>query len=76
MTSKDWRKTLKQLKAKPTARQKYIKHNSPNKRTTGTALQKCRRCGQTRAHISKYGLHLCRLCFKDIALSIGFKKYN
>jgi small subunit ribosomal protein S14 len=76
MTSKDWRKTLKQLKAKPVIRDKYIKHNSPKIRTTGAALFKCKRCGRIGGHISKYGLHLCRLCFKDTALSIGFKKYN
>jgi len=76
MSSKDWRKTLKQLKAKPVVRQKYIKHNSPKKRTTGVAIHKCRRCGQLRGHISKYDLQLCRLCFREIAQRIGFKKYG
>ncbi|MEK6839816.1 MAG: 30S ribosomal protein S14 [Nanoarchaeota archaeon] len=46
------------------------------KRTCGAALRKCRRCGRTHAHIQKYGLHLCRQCFREIAPSIGFKKYS
>lgn len=76
MTIKDWRKVLKQLKAKPTKRQKYVKHNSPNERTTGAANFRCTRCGRFRGHIGKYGLHLCRHCFREVALSIGFKKYS
>lgn len=76
MTSKDWRKTLKQLKAKPVIREKYIKHNAPKIRTTGVGTRKCARCGQSRAHINKYNLHLCRLCFKEVAQQIGFKKYD
>jgi small subunit ribosomal protein S14 len=35
----------------------------------------CRRCGQKNATIRKYNLNLCRQCFREIAESIGFKKY-
>ncbi len=76
MTTKDWRKALKQLKTKPAKVQKYLKHNKPQTRTTGRALKKCVRCGRSEGHISRYGLHLCRTCFRDIALDIGFKKYS
>jgi len=76
MTTSDYRKVFKQLKVKPAKLSKYKKHNSPKKRNTGFNLKKCRRCGRTRAHISKYGLKLCRQCFREIATKIGFKKYS
>lgn len=76
MTSSDYRKAFKQLKAKPEKQKKFIKHNSPKKRTTGYSLKKCQRCGRVKAHISKYNLHLCRQCFREIAIKLGFKKYN
>lgn len=75
MTVSDWRKAFKQLKAKPAKLRKYIKHNAPKKRSTGINNMKCGRCGRVRGHISKYGLHLCRHCFRELAPKIGFKKY-
>ncbi|MCK4522216.1 MAG: 30S ribosomal protein S14 [Nanoarchaeota archaeon] len=53
-----------------------MKHNAPKKRSCGIALKKCRRCGRVRGHISKYGLDLCRQCFREIAKDIGFKKFS
>jgi len=76
MTTSDYRKVFKQLKVKPVKLEKYKKHNKPKTRSTGVALKKCKRCGRNRAHISKYKLHLCRQCFRDIALKIGFERYN
>jgi small subunit ribosomal protein S14 len=76
MTASDWKKILKQLDAKPVIKQKYIKHNEPKKRKTGIAAKKCERCGRFGAHIKSYGLNLCRHCFRDIAVEIGFKKYS
>jgi small subunit ribosomal protein S14 len=76
MTASDWRKTFKQLKAKPHKLKKYKKHNAPKKRKVGVASKRCRRCGRTRAHIDSYGLSLCRQCFRQIATRIGFKKYS
>ncbi len=76
MTTKDWRKALKQLKVKPVKMAKYQKHNEPQERPTGVAKKPCKRCGRFGGHISKYGLHLCRTCFRDIAVKIGFHKYN
>jgi len=76
MTTSDYKKVFKQLKNKPIKLKKYIKHNAPKKRSTGELLKKCRRCGRTGAHISKYNLELCRQCFREIATKIGFKKYN
>ncbi|MCC6012982.1 MAG: 30S ribosomal protein S14 [Candidatus Verstraetearchaeota archaeon] len=36
----------------------------------------CRRCGSKGgALVRKYGLQVCRQCFREIASSLGFKKY-
>lgn len=46
-----------------------IKNNDPKKK-----LRKCRVCSTRRGLIRKYGMNLCRRCFKDRAEKIGFKK--
>ncbi|MEK6936758.1 MAG: 30S ribosomal protein S14 [Nanoarchaeota archaeon] len=76
MTTSNYKKVFKQLKNKPAKLNKFIKHNAPKKRSVGDMNHKCRRCGRTGAHISKYGLKLCRQCFREIARDIGFKKYS
>ncbi|MFH1606251.1 MAG: 30S ribosomal protein S14 [Nanoarchaeota archaeon] len=53
-----------------------MKHNVPVKRKFGKSVEKCRRCGRSGAHISSYGLHLCRQCFREIAVKLGFRKYS
>ncbi|WP_188118015.1 30S ribosomal protein S14 [Methanobrevibacter millerae] len=45
-------------------------------RKYGKASKKCTRCGDHSAMVSRYGLNLCRQCFREIAPKIGFKKYN
>ncbi|MBU1203762.1 MAG: 30S ribosomal protein S14 [Nanoarchaeota archaeon] len=52
-----------------------MKHNLSKKRTTGIALRKCSLCGRNGAHIQKYGIGMCRQCFRLNAKSMGFKKY-
>ncbi|HEX54583.1 MAG: 30S ribosomal protein S14 [Candidatus Altiarchaeales archaeon] len=37
---------------------------------------RCPVCGTTRGLIHKYGLNICRRCFREKAESIGFKKYS
>ncbi len=76
MTASDYRKTFKQLEAKPAILKKYIKHNTPKQRKFGVGSRKCRRCGRYEAYIQKYKLGYCRHCFREIATSLGFKKYN
>ena len=76
MTYSDYRKAFKQLKAKPVKMRKYIKNNSPKTRKFGINTKKCRRCGRPGGHIGKYGLHVCRNCFREIAIQIGFKKFS
>jgi len=75
MTVSDWHKTLKQLESKPAVKARFLKHCKPKERKFGIAAQKCTRCGRFGAHIKKYGLHLCRHCFREIAVELGFKKY-
>jgi len=76
MTASDYKKVFKQLKAKPAKLKKYIKHNAPKERSCGITQKKCVKCNRVRAHISKYGLHLCRQCFREKAEEIGFKQYS
>ena len=76
MTTSDHTKILKQLETKPGTLKKFEKHNTPNDRKFGENTKKCRRCGRTGGHISKYGLNLCRQCFREVATDIGFKKFN
>lgn len=76
MTYSDYRKAFKQLKSKPVKLNKFIKHNAPKERKCGITTKKCVRCGRPGAHISKYSLHLCRQCFREVATNIGFKQYN
>ena len=67
---------MKQIRKKPGKVKKYEKYNVPKERSCGVARKKCKRCGRIRGHIQKYGLNLCRQCFREIAQKIGFKKYN
>jgi small subunit ribosomal protein S14 len=36
----------------------------------------CRRCGRDQGLVGKYDIWLCRQCFREIARSMGFKKYS
>ena len=76
MTASDWRKILKQLEVKPVVKARFIKNNQPKARKIGIAVKKCERCGRYGAHIKSYGLNLCRHCFREIAVEIGFQKYS
>lgn len=37
--------------------------------------RQCRFCGNVRGLIRKYGLYVCRKCFRERAEDLGFKKY-
>lgn len=76
MTASDWRKILKQLRRKPAVMQKFIKHCKPKDRKLGIAAKKCERCGRFGAHLSQYNLNLCRHCFREMAVQLGFKKFS
>jgi small subunit ribosomal protein S14 len=51
------------------------KKKMPRKKKYGKGSRGCRRCGQYDAIIRKYGLNLCRQCFRELAPTLGFKKY-
>ena len=76
MTRKDYKKAFKQLNAKPAKKAKFIKHNKPKEKKCGLATKRCELCGRIGGHIQKYGLNLCRQCFRSNAKEIGFKKYS
>ncbi len=44
------------------------------KKKFGRGANKCRRCGRRRGLIRRYGLYLCRQCFREVASELGFKK--
>lgn len=62
------------LKPGKTKKKRFMRHNTPKERDYGKATVRCRRCGSRRGHIGKYGLNVCRRCFREIAPKIGFKK--
>ncbi len=37
--------------------------------------RKCKVCGNVRGLIRKYGLHVCRRCFREVAEHMNFRKY-
>ncbi|NIA04132.1 MAG: 30S ribosomal protein S14 [Nitrospiraceae bacterium] len=76
MTASSYKKALNQLKNKSAKKIKYLKHNEPKPRKYGIDAHKCSICGRTGAHISAYGLHLCRQCFRENATKLGFQKYS
>ena len=36
----------------------------------------CLRCGRKRSIVRRYGMHLCRQCFREVAFDLGFRKYT
>ena len=52
-----------------------MREKPKKERRFGRGIRPCRRCGQKGSMIRKYGLNYCRQCFREIASSLGFKKY-
>jgi len=72
----EYKKTMKTVKSK-TKLLRFQKHNVPKKRKTGLGVAICRNCGKKgMGVIRKYGLYYCRHCFREVAKSVGFKKYS
>ncbi|MEX2719838.1 MAG: 30S ribosomal protein S14 [Candidatus Wukongarchaeota archaeon] len=42
----------------------------------GKGTRMCKRCGTHRGIIRRFGLFICRRCFREIAESLGFKKLD
>lgn len=75
MTAGSYKKVFKQLKNKPVKLKKFLKHNAPKPRKFGINAKPCKICGRLGAHIQKYGLDVCRQCFRENAKKLGFRKY-
>jgi ribosomal protein S14 len=76
MTAKTSLKQFKQIEHKKAKAGKYKKHNMPKKRSIAGQSRRCILCLRRGAHISRYGIHLCRHCFRENAANLGFKKYR
>lgn len=46
------------------------------RRKFGKGAHKCIRCGSYGHVYQRYGLNLCRRCFRELAPKMGFKKYG
>ena len=44
--------------------------------TRSEQLRNCQRCGRKQGLVGKYDIYLCRQCFREVARSMGFKKYS
>jgi ribosomal protein S14 len=53
-----------------------MKQQTKTERTRGKGSRPCRRCGSYGSLIRRYGLDLCRQCFREIAPELGFRKYE
>nr|MDO8135001.1 30S ribosomal protein S14 [Candidatus Njordarchaeum guaymaensis] len=42
----------------------------------GKGSRVCSRCGCHQAIIRRYRLNLCRRCFREVAVNLGFKKLS
>jgi len=76
MTQSDWQKLTVQLQNKPEKLKRFLKYCKPKKRKFGISIHKCVRCGRLGAHVGQYGINMCRQCFREMAESLGFKKYH
>ncbi|NHJ87389.1 MAG: 30S ribosomal protein S14 [Asgard group archaeon] len=44
--------------------------------TYGKGSRTCTRCGAREGLIRRHGLNVCRRCFREIASTVGFKRYG
>jgi small subunit ribosomal protein S14 len=45
------------------------------KKKFGRGANICKRCGRKQGLVRKYGIYLCRQCFRELARLMGFEKY-
>jgi len=48
----------------------------PKERAYGKGSRGCVRCGNRDGLIRRYGINICRQCFREVAEKMGFKKYR
>jgi len=76
MTVSNYKHILNTIKNKPGKIKKYNKYNVPKERNCGSTKNRCQICLRVGGHIGKYGINLCRHCFRDYARKLGFKKFS
>ncbi len=74
MPASTWENMLKQSGHKHGKLLKILKHNKPKERKFGKGARRCQRCGRYDGIIRRYGLMLCKDCFKEVAPLLGFAK--
>lgn len=73
----EYKKTMKIFERKPGKMAKFKKHSVPKQRKFGFGAIQCLRCGKKQMGIiRRYNLSFCRHCFREVAKSLGFKKYS
>lgn len=45
-------------------------------RQFGKGSRHCARCGTYNGLVRRYGINLCRQCFREVAGNLGFKKFR
>lgn len=53
-----------------------VKQKTKKERKYGKGSRPCRRCGSYGPVIRRYGLNICRHCFREVAKQLGFRKYQ
>jgi small subunit ribosomal protein S14 len=68
---------IKKMSFSKTRKRKVLRNNSVKKRAYGKSLSRCTRCGGRKGgKIGRYGLNICRRCFREVAQDLGFTKYR
>ncbi len=76
MVEEEYQKIMKQIAHKKAKLIRFLKCNKPKERKFGKGAIRCVRCGRHQGVIRRYGLNLCRQCFREVAKELGFKKYG
>ena len=67
---------IEKIIAGKTKLKRFFRHNARKPRKYGMGLIRCSICGGRRAVIKKYGLNVCRRCFREKAADLGFRKMS
>ena len=70
------RSAIEKIIVGKTKLKRFLRHSSKKPRKFGADLIKCSVCGTKIAVIKKYGLNVCRRCFREVAKELGFRKLS
>ena len=71
-----YERVRKQIENKPEKLSRYDRFNKKKDRKFGRNVIHCRKCGNTKGVIKKYGLEYCRRCFREDGEKLGFSKFS